>query len=397
MKMTLAYFDCFSGISGDMTLGALVHLGVPVGWLNETIRALPLDGFDITSDTVMRNGIQATHVTVKTKETHHHRHYHHIQEMIENSTLSDAVKTKSLAIFDRLAEAEANVHNCAKESVHFHEVGAIDAIVDIVGSCLGMEWLGIDHIVASALPMGGGFVECAHGKIPVPAPAVVELLKGKPVYSGSEMKELVTPTGASILVGLSAQFGTMPAMEIDKVGYGAGTRNLESQPNFLRIVLGKKSQMDLTDTSEKLVMAETCIDDMNPEIFSYLMDTLFADGALDVFWVPVQMKKNRPGILVKVLCKPEHRTKIVERIFAETTTLGVRFFDVYRSSLVRDTVEAKTEYGTFRVKRVQRLDGSCRLVPEYEVCRQIADERKLPLFEVYQAIQQSAVFEENVN
>lgn len=388
--MTLAYFDCFSGISGDMTLGALVHLGVPVKWLSDTIKALPLDGFEISSRIVMHNGIKATHVNVNTQETHHHRHYHHIQEMIGNSTLSEAIKKKSLSIFDCLAEAEAKVHNCSKASVHFHEVGGIDAIVDIVGTCLCLEWLGIDKIVASALPMGGGFVECAHGVIPVPAPAVVELLKGKPVYGGKERRELVTPTGAAILIGTSAEFGAMPELHIENVGYGAGSRELEHQPNFLRVILGKEARNDLADATEKLVMVETCIDDMNPEIFSYLMDRLFADGALDVFWVPVQMKKSRPGTLVKVLCAPEHRATLVQRILTETSTLGVRYYEVLRSSLVRETVEAETAFGKVVVKRVKGMDGRMRLIPEFEVCRQMADERRLPLLEIYETIARTA-------
>jgi hypothetical protein len=218
----------------------------------------------------------------------------------------------------------------------------------------------------------------------------VELLKGKPVYGGKERKELVTPTGAAILIGSSAEFGAMPEMHIDKVGYGAGSRELEHQPNFLRVILGNEVRNDLAGATQKLVMVETCIDDMNPEIFSYLMDLLFDDGALDVFWVPVQMKKSRPGTLVKVLCAPEHRATLVQRILTETSTLGVRFYEVSRSTLVRDRVEAETAFGKIAVKRIKGIDGRIRLTPEFEVCRKIADERHLPLLDIYETIVRTA-------
>lgn len=388
--MRVAYFDCFSGISGDMTLGALVHLGVPVAWLKTQLQSLPLDGFDITAQTVMRNGIEAVQVTVHTEETHHHRNHQHIQAMIEKSPLSESVKTRALAIFDRLAEAEAKIHGCTKDSVHFHEVGGIDAIVDIVGTCLGLERLGITQITASALPMGHGFVNCAHGLLPVPAPAVVEILKTAPVYGGTVEGELVTPTGAAILTGAQAGFGEMPPLKIIQAGYGAGTRELNGPPNLLRVVLGEALKKKAEVAVEKLVMVETCIDDMNPEIFSYLMEVLFADGALDVYWVPVQMKKNRPGTLVNVLCPPEHRITVVNRLLSETTTLGVRFYEVGRTVLPREVVQIETAFGPVRVKRVQDAEGGSRIVPEYEACRRIAKEKNIPLHQVYNVIQSKA-------
>ncbi|MDA8140360.1 MAG: nickel pincer cofactor biosynthesis protein LarC [Desulfobacteraceae bacterium] len=389
--MRTIYFDCFSGISGDMTLGALVHLGVPVEWLKTQLQDMPLDRFDITAHNVMRNGIQAIHVMVHTEEDHHHRHLHHIEALIQGSPYSDNVKKQALTIFDCLAEAEAKVHGCGKESVHFHEVGAMDAIIDIVGTCLGFEYLGITQIFSSALPMGHGFVTCAHGVLPVPAPAVVEILKHAPVYGGTVEGELVTPTGAAILAGSRASFGPMPAMRNIKAGYGAGTRELGEQPNVVRIVLGDCAEVMPEGALEKLMMVETCIDDMNPEIFGYLMEELFVDGALDVFWVPVQMKKNRPGTCIKVLCAPELRAQVVNRLLTETTTLGVRFYEVSRTVLPRETVEVDTTFGTIPVKRIQGAEGETRLMPEYEVCRRIAKERKIPLRQVYDLIMRANI------
>ncbi len=384
--MTIAYFDCFSGISGDMTLGALVHLGVPAAWLKESLRALPLDGFDLEVGSVTRHGIGAVRVLVRVEESHHHRHYGDIQAMLAKSTLSARVKSRSLAIFERIAAAEAKVHGCPKEHVHFHEVGAMDAIVDVVGTCLAMEYLGIDRLWASALPLGRGFVTCAHGVLPVPAPAVLEILQHVPVYAGEVGMEMVTPTGAAILMGAGAEFGAMPPMTVARVGYGAGAREISRQPNLLRVVLGDPAGVSAEDPAERLLMVETCIDDMNPEIFGYLMETLFDDGALDVFWVPVQMKKNRPGTLVQVLCTPERRQAVIDRILSETTTLGVRFHEVQRLALPRRTVMVDCEYGTVEAKRATKPDGTFRWMPEYEVCRRIARERNLPLRAVYETI-----------
>lgn len=387
--MTLAYFDCFSGISGDMTLGALVHLGVPLERLQQSLAELPLSGFELHAQTVQCNGIQAVRVDVQAAETHHHRAFGQIKDLIENSPLPERVKTASLSIFERLAEAESKIHGCAREAVHFHEVGGIDAIVDIVGTCLGLAHLGVDAIAASALPMGGGFVSCAHGVLPVPAPAVLELLEGVPVYGCGLQEELVTPTGAAILVGSGAEFKPMPPLKVRRTGYGAGARQRSGPPNLLRIVLGDPLDQAPAGAWEQLTLVESCIDDMNPEIFSYLMETLFADGALDVYWVPVQMKKNRPGILVNVLCAPEHREAVVQRILSETTSLGVRFHEVRRTALVRETVEVPSAFGPIQVKKVMGLKGGARLVPEYEVCRRIARERGLPLHRVYETILRS--------
>ncbi len=389
--MKLVYFDCFSGISGDMTLGALVHLGVPVDWLRDRLLALPLKDFDLRSRVVERHGITAVQVEVISKETHHHRDFQHIQGLIGNSSLSDGVKAKSLAIFDRIAEAEAKIHGCDKEKVHFHEVGGVDAIVDIVGSCLGLERLGIDGVAASTLPTGGGFVRCAHGVLPVPAPATLEILKGLPMYGNGIEKELVTPTGAAILAATAKTFGPMPPMEIEQIGYGAGTLELEHQPNLLRVLLGTTVNAWQVDGSQRLVMVETNIDDMNPEIFSYVMERLFEDGALDVFWVPVYMKKNRPGTMVQVLCEPSRKDAVVGRILSETSSLGVRFHEVYRTALEREAVIIESPFGKIEAKRIKGLEGGDRIVPEYEVCKRIATEKRMPLQQVYAAILKTGV------
>jgi hypothetical protein len=387
--MTFAYFDCFSGISGDMTLGALVHLGVPVDWLKASLQALPLDRFELEAHTVTRHGVTAVQVVVQTGETHHHRHYDDIRNMLENSPLGPRVKSRSLAVFARIAEAEAKVHGCPTDHVHFHEVGAMDAIVDVVGACLAMEYLGIERLAASALPLGRGFVTCAHGVLPVPAPAVLEILKGVPVYGGDVDMELVTPTGAAILTGTEATFGPMPPLNVAGVGYGAGTRDISRQPNLLRVVLGEPSGAAVDAQAERLLMVETCIDDMNPEIFGYLMETLFGDGALDVFWLPAQMKKNRPGTLVQVLCAPEQKDNVIARLFSETTSLGVRYHEVQRVALPRQTVSVDSEYGRIEVKQVVGPQGEPRWIPEYEVCRRIAQARNLPLQTVYETIRRT--------
>lgn len=384
--MMIAYFDCFSGISGDMTLGAMVDLGVPVDWLKAQLTAIPLDGFDIRAHRVSRHGIGATKVEVVIQETHHHRSYRDIRELIRNSGLSDTVKTKSMAIFHRIAEAEAAIHSVALDEVHFHEVGSMDAIVDVVGTCLCLERLNIGKVVASPLPLGKGFVQCQHGTLPVPAPATIEILKGIPVFCGHAEQEMVTPTGAAIAAELAENFVSMPAMSIERVGYGAGTRDLEIQPNLLRVIAGRTTGQAIEYTTEHLVMVESNIDDMNPEVFGYLMDKLFADGALDVVWVPVYMKKNRPGTMIQVLCEVDQRAAIVDRILAETTTLGVRFYQVQRTCLEREVVEVETRWGRVEAKKVTEIDGTERIVPEFDACRRIADLQGVALRKVYDAV-----------
>ncbi|MEJ2157002.1 MAG: nickel pincer cofactor biosynthesis protein LarC [Desulfobacteraceae bacterium] len=282
--MTTAYFDCFSGISGDMTLGALVGLGVPVEWIQKELEQLPLDEFSLNCGGVNRNGIHSNLMEIRFEESHHHRNYQTIAAMIEESSFTPWVKRTSLEMFDRVAAAEAAVHRMPKEKVHFHEVGAMDAIIDIVGTCLGLAYLNIDRVTASPLPLGSGFVECQHGTLPVPAPATLEILKGVPVRSGTIAKEMVTPTGAAIISTIADRFEPMPLMRVERIAYGAGTRDLGTQPNLLRVILGASEPEDDGRHLERQVMVECNIDDMNPEWFGYLMETLFDEKTGPAPW-----------------------------------------------------------------------------------------------------------------
>lgn len=386
----IAYFDCFSGISGDMTLGALIDLGVPVKWLQETLSSIPLSGFNLSVSPLSRNGISAKSVQVNCETDTQHRDYSHIKALIEKSPLSPLVKERSLEVFRRLAEAEAGIHGCSIEKVHFHEVGGIDAIVDIVGTALCLEHLCIDQVIASRIPLGSGFVTCQHGILPVPAPATLALLKGVPVYGSGIQHELVTPTGAAIITTIAESFAKIPEMVIEKTGYGAGKRDFEERPNLLRIIIG--SMPETLKDSQKGYMkdttcvVETCIDDMNPEFFGFIMDRLFEDGALDVYWIPVFMKKNRPGTLVQVLCPKDRMDSVIERILSETSSLGVRYFDANRCMLDREEIFVQTPYGKIQVKRIAELGGGVRIVPEYEVCKKIAIEKNIPIRVVYDKI-----------
>ncbi len=382
----LAYFDCFSGISGDMTLGAFIDLGVPVDWLKTSISDIPLSGFDIEVSSVSQNGIQAKNVYVRITEDAHSRNYETITNLIENSPLPSTVKKTSLDIFEKIAAAESEIHGCPKEKVHFHETGGIDAIVDIVGTALCVEYLGIETISASTIPLGSGFVTCRHGTLPVPAPATIAILQDVPVVGTGIPHELVTPTGAAIITTLSGSFGPAPEMVVQKTGYGAGKHKLESRPNLLRIITGTLQELK----KDRVVIVETCIDDMNPEVFGFLMDRLFDDGALDVYWLPVFMKKNRPGTMVQVLCDENRREAVVHRILSETTSLGVRYYEAHRSVLERKQIEINTRYGMVKAKQIVSPDGSARIVPEYEVCRKIALEKNVPLKIVYETILKEA-------
>jgi len=377
-----------------MTLGALIDLGVPVEWLKDQLRRLPLDGFDITANSIQRHGIRTQQVEVEAFNDHASRNYSHIRNLIENSPLADSVKTKSLNIFQKLAEAEARIHGCSPDEVHFHEVGGVDAIVDIVGTAMGLEYLQIDKIIASPIPLGKGFTKCSHGKLPLPAPATLGILKDVPVYGTGIPHELVTPTGAAIISAVAAGFGPLPEVVVKDIGYGAGQRDLEDRPNLLRIVLGDESPGAAAKPEDmledRIEILETCIDDMNPELFGHLMERLFEDGALDVYWVPVYMKKNRPGTMLQVICKDHDAAAVLERILSETTTLGVRYYSARRRLLWRDQREIDTAYGRVSVKRVRDTRGNLRHVPEYEVCRQIALERNIPLRMVYDTITRDA-------
>jgi uncharacterized protein (TIGR00299 family) protein len=387
--MRIAYFDCLSGISGNMTLGAMLACGLDESVLIRELEKLPVHGWALTAEPVLRRGIAATYVKVdEHAHGHHHEHGHHhphrglgdILHLIEHSGLSSRVKETAGRIFTRLGEAEAAVHGTTPDQVHFHEVGAIDAIVDIVGTAIGLEALGIERVIASPLPLGQGWITCAHGEFPVPAPATAMLVQGVPIAETSIEAELVTPTGAAIITTLAERFGTLPAMTVRRVGYGAGSHDLP-RPNVLRLFLGDDV---VEQTPETVVGLETNLDDLPGEVTGYLMDRLLAAGALDVFFTPIQMKKNRPGVLVRILCAPQDEATCTDILFRETTTLGVRRTVYTRTVLPRDTRTVTTPYGPVRLK-LSRWDDVERAEPEYEDCRRLAEAHGVPLWQVYQA------------
>ena len=314
------------------------------------------------------------------KEKQGHRRLTDIKKIIQSGSLSKGVEDKAIEIFEAVAQEEGKIHNCPPEEVHFHEVGAADSIIDIVGTVFGIEYLGIASISASSLPLGSGFAETEHGRIPVPSPATIALLKGLPVYDSGLKCELVTPTGAALLKGLASSFGVMPSMIVERVGYGVGSRNLPDRPNLLRIILGHD---DFEQQVETVVILEANLDDTNPEWLGFLMDQLFEKGALDVVFHPIQMKKNRPGVLLQVIGKPDQRDALMDILFKESTALGIRFRYSQRKVLERSQVEIDSPWGNMKVKKVLRPDGSPYFLPEYEVCREIAEENKIPIKEIY--------------
>lgn len=380
--MKVAYFDCFSGISGDMTLGALIDAGCSLEVLRGKLRSLPLPGWEISAERVWKNGMAATYVRVRTEDTQTHRSLSTILSILQKSGLDQRVQERASNIFRKLGEAEAAVHDVPIEKIHFHEVGAVDAIVDIVGACIGFEELGFEKFACSALNVGGGAAKMAHGTLPVPAPATARLLIGKPTYSNGVQKELVTPTGAAIVATLSEHFGPQPAMKVSVIGYGAGTLELETQPNVLRIMAGELAQKSGETHDGTIRVLEANLDDMNPQIFGYLLEKALAAGALDVFATPVQMKKNRPGMLVTVLCKPEDEGRFQEMLFAETTTLGVRTHLVERRALPREVVKVMTRFGEVQVKLSRSQGQVLHASPEFDDCRKLAEEKNVPLHDV---------------
>jgi uncharacterized protein (TIGR00299 family) protein len=436
--MRIAYLECFSGISGDMFLGALVDAGLPGRLLRETVAALDI-GARLEVSRVNRSGISATKVDVygdgekdRPRENHEHGqheahgHHHHedvrerasrllphpdeharksertgvsaphkpashthgralsqIKEVIGKAAIAAKAKDTAIAIFEALGAAEAKIHNIDIEKIHFHEVGAVDAMVDIVCAAVGAEELGADEIICSPLNLGGGTVECAHGRFPVPAPATLELLKGAPVYSSGIQAELVTPTGAAIVKTLATKFAAFPEMKIDKTGYGAGAHDFPGHANVVRLTIGE-ARLEAKTAEETISLLEANFDDMNPQVFGYVMDRLLQEGALDVFGMPVQMKKNRPGTLLAVLAKPEDAAKLAQILFAETTTLGVRRHQEKRQVLARKFVAVPTQWGEVRMK-IASINGTVtNYAPEYEDCRRIAAERHVPLKSVMQ-------------
>jgi pyridinium-3,5-bisthiocarboxylic acid mononucleotide nickel chelatase len=387
--MKTLYFDCFAGASGDMILGAMVAAGVDTSVLTDQLALLGASNYEIRFETVNRSGISATYARIRVETEHAHRHLGDIIQIIDNSRLSDTVKKRAAAIFSRLAEAEARVHNEPVEKIHFHEVGALDAIIDVVGAAVCFELLGIERFACSALHVGSGTVEMAHGRFPVPPPAVVELLKGAPVYSTDIKGELVTPTGAAIISTVCTEFGSIPKMKLETTGYGAGTREYVKFPNVLRVLIGEDETT--TTVNERLWMVETNVDDLSPQIFGHVMERALETGALDCYFTPIQMKKSRPGVLLSILCRDADRDALSQMIFAETTTLGVRSYEVERRALERETVRVETQYGPIDVK-VARMNGRVvNRMPEYEQCREAARAANIPLMVVEEAARMESV------
>lgn len=385
--MKLAYFDCFSGVSGDMVLGALVDGGLDIRHLEAELRKLHLDGWSISAERVKRKAIAATKVHVEAGHSHHHRHLSDILKMIDAASLSPCAAENARKIFQRLGEAEAKVHNIPIEKVHFHEVGAVDSIVDIVGAAIGFDLLGISEFSCSSFDVGSGRVQTEHGILPVPAPATAELLRGAPTFSSGVEKELVTPTGAAIATTLSSSYGKIPPMQLAAIGYGAGSADLAEQANVLRILTGESVAQEVSAASPESIVSviETNLDDMSPQIYGYFVERALAAGALDVFSTPVQMKKNRPGQLVTILCEVANRARLIDLIFHETTTIGVRTYEVRRQTLNRETVPVETPLGSIRMK-ISRLNGSIlNAAPEYEDCQRIAAQKGVPLKQVLSA------------
>lgn len=381
--MRIAYFDCFSGISGDMTIGAFLDAGLKLKTLSKELAKLKLTGYELSARRVKRGGITGTKfdVALKAGARHGHRSLSEILRLIDSSTLSRRVKEDASAIFTVIGRAEAKIHG-VKESryVRFHEVGDIDSIVDIVGAAIAREELGIEKIYASPLPLGRTFVDVHHGKLPVPAPATLEILKGVPSAVTGTEAELVTPTGAGIVKALALSFGAPPAMKIERIGYGAGSRELEGMPNMLRLVTGKAGP---AREDGRIVVIETNIDDMPPNHFEYVFERLFKEGALDAFVTNIQMKKSRPAFKLTVLAKPGHLEAVRKTIFEETTAIGMRYYEVERFTLDRKSVPVKTKYGTVKIKLSGCGNDILTASPEYEDCVRIARSRKIPLKAVH--------------
>jgi uncharacterized protein (TIGR00299 family) protein len=381
-----AYFDCFSGISGDMVLGALVDAGADLRAIEAELRKLGLEGWSISASRVKRGEIFATRVEVETSEGHHHRGLSIILQRIDNAKLAPRAAERARKIFTRLAEAEAKVHQQPIEQVHFHEVGAVDSIVDIVGAAVGFELLGIDEFACSAFDVGAGQAQTAHGLLRVPAPATSELLKGAPMFSSGIVKELVTPTGAAIATTLASRYAEIPKMTLKAIGYGAGSADLKEKANVLRLLIGESA---VTEPAEywdaPVTVIETNIDDMSPQIYGYFVERALETGALDVFSCSAQMKKNRPGQLITILCEPPNVSRLIDLIFRETTTIGVRTHEVRRRTLARESVTVETPFGEVCMK-ISRMHGSVlNATPEYEDCRRIATQKNIPLKDVLAA------------
>lgn len=393
--MKTLYFDCFAGASGNMILGGLVSLGVSSDQLKAEIGKLNINDFEIDFTEADRSGINSVHVKTIYKEETKHRHLSNIQKIIDDTDLSASVKKRSIAIFRNLAAAEAQVHGTDIEKVHFHEVGAMDAIIDVVGACVGFEILGIEKFICSKIHTGSGFIEIAHGKYPIPPPAVAELLKGIPIYSSDIEGELITPTGAAIISTLCEEFGALPEMTIEKTGYGAGTREYKNFPNTLRMFVGDISPQSHGDSEKKsfrakdqkpkteaLILIETNLDDVSPEILGHVMEKSFEIGALDCWFTPIQMKKNRPATMITILCESQKKEELSALLFLETTTLGVRINEIERHCLPREEKKMQTEFGEVSLK-VARYNGKIvNVKPEFDWLREVSGRTGLSVSEI---------------
>jgi pyridinium-3,5-bisthiocarboxylic acid mononucleotide nickel chelatase len=383
--MRTLYFDCFAGASGNMILGALIALGVDRSELISKLELLDIPGFELEITEVDRSGISATHVDVKVPHEHVHRHLHNIEKIIDESRLSQTVKDRAKLIFGRLAQTEAKIHGIDVQKVHFHEVGAMDAIVDVVGACIGFEMLGIERFACSKIHVGSGFAKMAHGTFPVPPPAVAELLTGIPIYSTEIEGELITPTGAAIISVLCDSYGVISNVTPEKISYGAGSREYKDFPNVLRLILGDGAETDRGKHPEKLTLIETNLDDVSPQVLGFLMERAFDLGALDCWFSPIQMKKNRPATMVSILCKEADRETFSELLYTETSTLGIRIKDVDRECLEREFVKVRTEFGDVDIKVARRSGKIVNAMPEYEQLKKLALDRGVPLNVVKEA------------
>jgi hypothetical protein len=380
--MKVLCYDCFSGISGDMNLGAMIDLGIDISYLRSELGKLNLRGWELVAEKAQRHGITGTKVTVRqTVHEHAHRHLSDIEKIISGSTLPETVKQLSMKIFSRIATAEAAVHGIAVEEVHFHEVGAIDSIIDIAGAAICFNALNVGAVYVSEVELGGGFVNCDHGKLPVPAPATAEIIKGIPVRTGGVDFEATTPTGAAILSVLGTEFGGGSHMRIERTAYGVGHKDHPAIPNLLRVYLGETSEIE--GSGHKALLIESNIDDMNPEFYDHISDRLFKAGASDVYCSQIIMKKGRPGVILNVICEQGLEDIIKEIIFTESTTLGIRTFDFRKDTLAREFGKLNTIYGEVTVKRSFYKGIEVSVKPEYEECRKIASERNIPVKEVY--------------
>jgi len=389
--MRQAYLDCSSGISGDMLLGALLDVGLPPDRLFAELKKIPLGFYEFKRTRAVRGGLVGTRVEVRVPERQPKRKLEDVREIIKVSPIPDGPKEQALKVFWRLAEVEGRLHNMPPEKVHFHEVGAVDSVIDIVGACLGFDLLGISEFFCSPLNLGGGQVETRHGTLPVPAPATAELLKGIPVYSSGVDGELVTPTGAALVATLAAGFGSIPAMKIEQIGYGAGNKQLPGRPNVLRLFLGERAEVEGAQPGppgdEIVSVIEANVDDMSPQLYGYLVEEALAAGALDVTCSAVQMKKNRPGLLVSIICAPEQSDALAELFFDQTTTIGVRIYEARRKVLDRELLTVNTPYGPVRMKVAKREGRIVNAAPEYDDCERLAKQKSVPLKQVMLAAQ----------